>query len=154
MCSIAIATRMLPITLNICNSPISRLVHSYSDKKVSEQRITFVLLEVSWNIVTRPMWTAARIKDSGTKKSATTSHAPSSYGIKETWILTQVWVSVFGTLVQDIFSLLGFWIKSLFLTPVTHFLIYWIISSEKYILGLCNSLFYSFIYNYIDSEVA
>ena len=54
------------------------------DKKVSEQRITFVLLEVSWNIVTRPMWTAARIKDSGTKKSATTSHAPSSYGIKET----------------------------------------------------------------------
>ena len=65
MCSIAIATRMLPITWNICNSPISRLFHSYRDKKVSEERITFVLLEVYWNIVTRPYVDSSKNKGFG-----------------------------------------------------------------------------------------
>ena len=34
------------------------------------------------------MWTAARTKDSGTKKSATTSHTSFPFSIKEAWILT------------------------------------------------------------------
>ena len=43
------------------------LFHLYRDKKVAEQTIIFVLLEVYRNIMTWPTWTAARTKDSCTK---------------------------------------------------------------------------------------
>ena len=48
-----------------------------------EQIIAFVLLEIYRNIVTRPMWTAARTKDSSNKKFATASYTLSPVSIKE-----------------------------------------------------------------------
>ena len=49
---------------------------------------------------------------------------PSPFSIKEARILTQGrWF--FGTLVHHLLSLLAFRIKSLFLAPTAHFLIYW-----------------------------
>ena len=53
---------------------------------MAEQRITFVLLEVYGTIVTKPTWTAARTKDSRTKKLATTSHNPFPFSIKRSLI--------------------------------------------------------------------
>ena len=47
--------------------------------------MTLVLLEVYRNIVTRPTWTAARAKDTGTEKFAATNHTPSLFSIKEAW---------------------------------------------------------------------
>ena len=43
------------------------LSHFYSDKKISEQRMTFILLEVYRNTVTPSRWTVVRTKDSSTK---------------------------------------------------------------------------------------
>ena len=65
-------------------------IHPRLWPSVAEQRLTFVLLEVFRNIVTRLMWTVARAKDSDTKKFATTSHTPFLFSIKEAWILTWV----------------------------------------------------------------
>ena len=104
-----------------------------------EQRITFVLLEVYRNIVTWPTRTGARTKDSGTKKFATTSHPrPTPFSInKEVWVLT--WGRwFFGTLVHYLFSLLAFWIKSLFLAPKLRLSIYRPVVREQYELGLSN----------------
>ena len=43
---------------------------------MAEQRITFVSLEVYRNSVARPRWTAARTKDSDTKKFAAATPPP------------------------------------------------------------------------------
>ena len=48
-----------------------------------EQRMIFVLLGIYRKIVIRPTWTAARTKDSCTKKFATTSPTPSPFSVKE-----------------------------------------------------------------------
>jgi len=52
-------------------------------KKIIEQRMIFVLLGIYRKIVIRPTWTAARTKDSCTKKFATTSPTPSPFSVKE-----------------------------------------------------------------------
>ena len=58
-------------------------------------------------MVTRPMLTAERTKDSGIKKSTTTSPTVSPFSIKEAWILTRIrWL--FGTLVCHLLSFLAF----------------------------------------------
>ena len=88
--SIPFVRELLPIGWNIHASHSKALTfkaitlfHSYRDKKIAEQKITFVLLEVYRNIVIRPRWTAARTKDSSTKKFPT-RHTPSPFNIKET----------------------------------------------------------------------
>lgn len=45
--------------------------------------------------MTRSSWTAARTKDSNTKKFVATNHAPSTFSIK-VWILTPVWFGFGG----------------------------------------------------------
>jgi len=111
--------KMLPIAWNIHNSPFSRLWLSrltfkdttlfiHIDWKVVEQRIALFLLEVYRNIVTRPLWTAARTNDSGIKKFATVGHISS-------WVR---WL--FGILVHHLLGLLAIQIKLLFFAPVLH----------------------------------
>lgn len=79
-------------------------------------------MEVYRKIITRPTWTAARTKDSSTKKFAATNNTCSNFIIKEAWVLT--WVRwFFGTLVHHP-SLLAFQIKLLFLILTTHLLIF------------------------------
>ena len=51
--------------------------------KAAEQRITFVLLEVYRNIVICPTSTAARTKDSNTKKFEITSDTPFPISVKK-----------------------------------------------------------------------
>ena len=46
-------------------------VYSY---RIAEQKVTFAMLQVYGNIVTRPLRIAARTKDSNTKKSPTTNY--------------------------------------------------------------------------------
>lgn len=58
-----------------------------------------------------------------TKKSATNSHSPSHFSIKEPWILNSG--KIFGTLVCHLPDLLAFGIILLFLDPTSHLLIYW-----------------------------
>ena len=74
--------------------------------------------------MTWPTWTAARTKDSNTKKFAATNHTPSPFNIEEAWILTwERWF--FGTRVHHLLGLLAFRIKSILLAPATRLLIYW-----------------------------
>ena len=56
--------------------------HSQREKVVA-QRITTVLVEVYRNIMTWPMWLAAKAMDSNTKKLVTTNHTPPSLGLKK-----------------------------------------------------------------------
>ena len=64
-------------------------------------------MEAYRNIMTWPLWTAARTKDSNLKKFAKASHTPSSFSIKEAWILT--WVRWFPrTLVCHLLGLAAF----------------------------------------------
>ena len=51
------------------------------------QRITTLLVEVYKNIMTWPMWLAAKAVDSDTKKFVTTNHAPPSLGLKKDGLL-------------------------------------------------------------------
>ena len=95
------------------------------------------MLEVYRNIMTWPIWTAARTKDSCTKKYVTaTNHIPPLFSIKKVYIITGGrWFS--RTLVCHLFCLLAFWIKSLFLVPTTHLLIYGPVVQQAE--GVCRS---------------
>ena len=63
-------------------------------------------MEIYRNIVNGPTWTAARTKDSSTKKFVPTNYIPAPFSTKEPWIPTLVSGS-FGTLVHHLRSLLA-----------------------------------------------
>lgn len=81
--------------------------------------------------MTRSTWTAARTKDSNTKKFAKTNHTPCPFNIKEAWVLTLIrWL--FGTVDQYLLRLLAFQIKLLFFVPTTNLSIYWPVYCKEY----------------------
>lgn len=122
---------MWPKAWNTQDSPFSRLCLSgltfKGIIKVAKQKITMILLEFYGNIVTRH-WQVQEQRDFLTKKFATISHTPSHFSIKEGSILTQVkWF--IGILVHHL--LLAFWMKSLFLAPVTCLSFYWPVACRE-----------------------
>ena len=94
--SVAFARRIVAYSLKHIGEPILQaltfkgitLFHSYSDKKLQDREERLSCWRVYRNILTWPTWTAARTKDSCTKKFATISHTPAPFSRKEAWILS------------------------------------------------------------------
>ena len=114
---------MFPLCLNNTPWPISE--HPASHVKSIKPK--YLCVAHRKHLYRVHLWMASgklEINTFPTESAWNQNFTPSPFSIKEAWILTwRRWS--FETLVYHLLGLLAFRIKSLFLVPTTHLLIYW-----------------------------